>query len=81
MKNENEKGITLVALIITVIILIFLLRVSVDVFVDNDFLGEAKNVADSLQNQANIESNKEENIKNTWQDLPGKTVKSPTQQN
>ena len=40
---KNQKGITLVALIITIIILLILAAVSVGVIIDNDFFDKAQN--------------------------------------
>ena len=51
---KNQKGITLVALIITIIVMLILVAVSVAVIINSDLLGTAKNAGDAYK--ANTES-------------------------
>lgn len=49
MKKTEEKGITLVALIITVIVMFFLLAVVVETVTDDDVIGEANQLVNRVE--------------------------------
>lgn len=55
---KNQKGITLVALIITIIVMLILVAVSVAVLINSNLLG----AADSATNKYKEEAGKEENL-------------------
>lgn len=78
MNIRNNRGITLIALIITVIVLTILAVVSVGVIIDNDFFNKAQDTvgkaSSGLENQKQQEAQADEE----WENVPGKTVKSGT---
>ena len=78
MKNINNKGITLIALIITVILLIILSAVSIGVMIKGDFFGRAKDTVGKANSQIEDSKDKEEQAISVWDALPGKVVKSRT---
>jgi len=54
---KENKGITLVALIITIIVMMILVAVSVAVIINSDLLGTAKNAGESYKAKAGEEGN------------------------
>lgn len=54
---KNQKGITLVALIITIIVMLILVAVSVAVVINSNLLGAADKATAEYKNQADIEKN------------------------
>lgn len=54
---KNQKGITLVALIITIIVMLILVAVSVAVLIDSDLLGTAKNAGEQYRTNMDAEEN------------------------
>jgi len=56
-KTRKEKGITLVALIITIIVMMILVAVSVAVIIRSDLLGTAKNAGIKYRDNMNYEEN------------------------
>jgi len=54
---KNQKGITLVALIITIIVMLILVAVSVAVIINSDLLGTAKNAGADYRANADAEGN------------------------
>lgn len=57
MKNNKEKGITLVALVITIVILLILAGVSIGMIVgENGLLAKAKEAADKYDKAAKDEA-------------------------
>ena len=78
MKNTNNKGITLIALIITVILLIILSAVSIGVIINGDLFGRAKDTVGKANSQIEDSKDKEEQAISVWDALPGKVVKSRT---
>jgi len=54
---KGNKGITLVALIITIIVMMILVAVSVAVIINSDLLGTAKNAGESYKAKAGEEGN------------------------
>ena len=47
---RKEKGITLVALIITIVVMLILVAVSVNVIVNSDLIGHAEKTGDAYRN-------------------------------
>ena len=56
MINKKQKGITLVALIITIIVMMILVGVSVSMVINSDLLGTAKRAGELYGQSANSES-------------------------
>ena len=81
MKNINNKGITLIALIITVILLIILSAVSIGVIINGDLFGRAKDTVGKANSQIEDSKDQEEQAISVWDELPGETVKSSTTEN
>lgn len=54
---KNQKGITLVALVITIIIMLILVGVTITVALQGNLFDTAKNAAKDTQNAANEEKN------------------------
>lgn len=54
---KNQKGITLVALIITIIVMLILVAVSVAVVINSNLLGAADQATEKYKNEANKEKN------------------------
>ena len=52
---KNQKGITLVALIITIIVMLILVAVSVAVLINSDLLGTAQDAGKSYRDNMNAE--------------------------
>ncbi len=50
LKMRKEKGITLVALIITIVVMLILVAVSVNVIVNSDLIGHAEKTGDAYRN-------------------------------
>ena len=48
--RKEEKGITLVALIITIVVMLILVAVSVNVIVNSDLIGHAEKIGDAYKN-------------------------------
>lgn len=76
--TKNDKGITLIALIITIIILMVLAGVSIGIAIDDDFTKKAKDTVDKTNERLEEQNNQQEDTKNAWDQLPGKIVKSST---
>lgn len=57
MKNKREKGITLIALIITIIVMLILVSVTITIAVNGGLFGYARNAAVGTNN-ALMEENK-----------------------
>ena len=56
---KNQKGITLVALIITIIVMLILVAVTVTTIINSNLLGTAKQAGKDFQQAANNEANGE----------------------
>lgn len=54
---KNQKGITLVALIITIIVMLILVAVSVAVVINSNLLGAADKATTEYKNKADQEKN------------------------
>lgn len=64
MKKTNEKGITLIALIITVIIMIILAGVTLDIVIERRLVKEAKNSVDKVKQHQDTMSSIREEVRN-----------------
>ncbi len=76
--REGDKGITLVALIVTIIILLILISVSLGAITQKNFINKAQNAVDKASQQENDRAEKEDEAIQTWNYLPGNIIKSPT---
>ena len=74
---KTNKGITLVALIITIVTLLILATVSIEI-VDNKIWHRADATAKEVNKQMEEQEMQEENLINTWEQQPGKLAKSAT---
>ena len=54
-KNRNEKGITLIALVLTIIVLLILAVVALGAVRDSDIINHAQNAADTYNTQKGVE--------------------------
>lgn len=54
---KNERGITLVALVITIVILIILATVSISIALNGSLIGQAQQGATAFQESAAVETN------------------------
>lgn len=59
---KNERGITLVALVITIVILIILATVSISIALNQNLIGQAKTGATAFQEAAAVETNSITNV-------------------
>lgn len=75
---KNNNGITLVTLIITIAIILILFSVSIAIAIDSDFLGKAQKTVQDTSRKSEIQNKQEENMLDTWENIPGKIVKSGT---
>ena len=78
MKIRNNRGLTLIALIITIIVLLILTAVSVKLVIDKDILEDAQNTADKASQQYSNQEKKEEEAMTSWDEVPGGIIKSST---
>jgi len=78
IKARQNKGITLITLMLTVIILLILTTVAVDIAFDNGFFDKAQNIVNKANEQIINKEDQEENAINTWEQIPGSIVKSRT---
>jgi len=75
---KNNRGITLIALIITVLILTILTVVSIGVILSQDYFNKASDTVGQASSKVEQQKEQEENLKETWDDVPGRVVKSKT---
>ena len=66
---KAEKGITLVALVITIIVLIILAGVSISAALNNGLIDNAKTARDEYANAATAENEVISNLMNQYNDL------------
>lgn len=62
---KNQKGITLVALIITIVVMLILVAVSVGVVINSNLLGTAEKTVKTYENKSNEEKNFGDNVQIT----------------
>lgn len=79
VKNRKDnKGITLIALIITIIVLLILSALTIGIVLKGDLFGKAqKTISKANERQVKAEG-QEESIKLDWNNLPGESIKSAT---
>ncbi len=53
--NKNEKGITLIALVITIIVMLILVGVTITMAINGGLFGYAKDAADQTNEQIELE--------------------------
>lgn len=58
MKRNNEKGITLVALIVTIVVMLVLVAVSASIIINSDLIGQAKKTAEWYKKETEKEAGK-----------------------
>ena len=75
---KNNRGITLIALIITILILTILTVVSMGVILSQDYFNKASDTVGKASSKVEQQKEQEENLKDTWDDIPGRVVKSKT---
>ncbi len=80
-KYKSEKGITIVALTLMIIITLILVGVVVKVNINQTGVEIANNIVHEAQNRINTAENQAANIDDDWQNLPGKPIKSNTMLN
>lgn len=66
MKNLNNKGITLVALIITIIIMLILLGVTIDIASDGELIDRAQNAVDKTNDRVKQQEEEANNWITEW---------------
>ena len=90
--KEKNKGITLIALIITIIVMLILVGVSVSILINSNLIGAAEKTATAYEEARRKEANSEgitingktinEYISVDWEEAKAKaTSKHPAQQN
>lgn len=78
---KNSNGITLVALITAVIILLILLGLSTSAVLKQDAISKAEKVVEKVNEQSKTDQNIENSIINSFSNRTGETIKSPTKDN
>lgn len=73
--RKNNKGITLVALIITIIILLILTGVTTKIILDSKFLDNAKSTVAKANNETENQITLENNTYDSWDEYPGQIIK------
>ena len=71
VKNSNAKGITLIALVITIIVMLILVGVTISTALNGGLIGRTKEAADKTQNAIEVENalaNGRIKINSTWYD-------------
>ena len=71
MKNKKQKGITLIALIITIVILLILAAVTIDVAIDGKLFDTAKDAVDKTNDRVSQVQAEIDEIMSEWEKLEG----------
>ena len=74
---KNNKGITLVILIVTVIILFILAAIGIKI-IDTNIFERSSNKVNTINDKTREDELKKNVIEQRWDDEPGVSVKSPT---
>ena len=77
MKNKKQKGITLIALIITIIILLILATVTIDIAIDGKLFDTAKDAVDRTNDRVAEEQGTIDELMNEWDKLQENTEDNP----
>lgn len=80
MQKKNEKGITLVALIITIIVILILTGLTIKVIVDEEVFKKAEETVDEAKQRTSEENILKENMEEEWNKKP-EGIKSGTRNN
>ena len=79
-KSKNNRGITLIALIVMVVILLILTAVTFDIIIDGDFFAKAEGTVGQANSQIHNQEQQADEIESVWDAIPGKVIKSETQE-
>lgn len=77
MQKKNERGITLIALVITIIILLIVTGLTIKIVVDEGILKKAEQTIDDANQKTAKENNLRENMEEEWNKKP-EGIKSGT---
>lgn len=77
MKKNNEKGITLIVLIVTIIIMLILTAVAVTTIINGNILARTGKAANSASERSSTENEMKENMEEEWNEKPAE-IKSGT---
>ena len=77
MQNKKQKGITLIALIITIVILLILATITVDVAIDGKLFDTAKDAVDKTNDRVAEEQGTIDELMNEWDKLQENTEDNP----
>lgn len=80
MQKKNEKGITLVALVITIIILLLLIGLAIKTLIDEGVLKKAEQTVDKASQKTIKENSLREDMEEEWNKKP-EGIKSGTRNN
>ncbi len=80
MYKEN-KGITLAALIIVILVLLILTAVIVDFALDGTLIDKAEETVTKANEKIGTDKEIEKEMQNSWEEVPGETIQSPTNEN
>ena len=71
MQNKKQKGITLIALIITIVILLIIATVTIDVAIDGKLFDTAKDAVDKTNDRVSQAQAEIDEIMSEWEKLEG----------
>ena len=77
MQNKKQKGITLIALIITIVILLILATITIDVAIDGKLFDTAKDAVDKTNDRISEEQETIDELMNEWDRLQGNSEDNP----
>lgn len=77
-RDKTQKGITLIALIITIVIMLILVGVTIDIAIEGDFFGKAEETVVNANDQQSNLGEQGNEIKDIWDLLPGQIISSTT---
>ena len=66
---KNNKGITIVSLVITIIVMVILLTIITTITVDDDLILKTKNATNKINNQTSEERNQDDYLIRRWDEL------------
>lgn len=77
-KIKQNQGITIIALIVTIIILLILTGISIGIIVDGNFFNKVESSMQKTQNQEEQWEESEQEAQTIWDETPGTSIKSNT---
>ena len=80
MNRRNDKGLTLIALIIALIILFILTGMTLKAAFDGKILKTSRDSINKANNQIQKQQEQEEQTISSWDEIPGTMIKSNTAQ-